>query len=497
VRWLAAESGPLRDSLNYRSLLVAGTCLLSLLAMSLAFHHVPTLCDRPTLRELFRCFLVLGLIPSYLKGYCALRALPHSRRVHRVVLAFAGMFLLVSMLTIAFHSDDVRYYVNLGWMQAHYHQNPYAVTVPQIPGWCEDPMFDAEWRDVPAPPYGFVFSWLAAKICQTGNGVYGATILLFKTFNVAVVVLTAVVLWFGCRRLGVPNPDCALYLFLWSPLLLIHGISNAHNDVLMAFFTVAGLYLAIRGNCFPVLPVLMLGVLVKYGSAVILPFAILYLARRHGWARAAAGVAGAVGVVVLCSLPYVGGDQHFLRSFGTMASVHNSIPALVFFPFEVLGRLWPFLGARVGAVQSVIRNSFWIGFLVFGLWMGFKRLRMRDYPLQVFLRDCLLMQFVLLCVVTSKYYPWYLCMILPLCLWLPSGDKVRRVVLVLSVAQIASMTFIDLAHGLNVLLVVVAPIFWSMNWWPFTKLGPISGLPDACNGEDKGVGQSAAQTGGE
>ena len=117
-----------------------------------------------------------------------------------------------------------------------------------------------------------------------------------------------------------------------------------------------------------------------------------------------------------------------------MTSVHDSIPALLFFPFEVVGSLWPSLDARISAVESAIRASFWIGFLVFDLWMGFKRLRMRDYPLHIFLRDCLLIQFILICVVSSKYYAWYLCMIFPLCLWLPSGDRLRRVVLALSVA---------------------------------------------------------------
>ncbi|MFZ2446448.1 MAG: hypothetical protein WAW37_08825 [Syntrophobacteraceae bacterium] len=474
ARWLSAESGPLSDSLDYRSLVIAGTSLFSLLAMSLAFHQVAALRDRQTLREIFHWLLVFGLAVSYVKGYRALRALPPSGRVHTVIFAFAGAFLLVSMLTNAFHSTDVRCYVNLGWMQAHYHQNPYAVTIPQIPGWREDPVFYPEWLQIPAP-YGFVFSWLAAKICQAGNGVYWATVLLFKTLNVAAVVLTAVVLWLGCRDLGVPDAESVLYLFLWSPLLLIHGVANAHNDVLMAFFTVTGLYLALRDNCFPVLPVLMLGVLVKYASAVILPFAVLYLARRHGWGRAAAGVAGAVGVLVLFSLPYVGGDFQFWRSFQGMTGVHNSIPALLFFPFEVLGGLRPSLNATISAIESAIRIPFWIGFLLFGLWMGFKRLRMPDYPLEMFLRDCLLMQFILICVVSSKYYAWYLCMIFPLCLWLPSGDRLRGVVLALSVAQIASLTFVDQAHGLNVLVMVIAPILWAMNWWPFTKIRAVSG----------------------
>ncbi len=194
-------------------------------------------------------------------------------------------------------------------------------------------------------------------------------IFLFTTLNVGGVISPP--LCFGAAAgVGSPNPEepstCPR-----SPRLLSMG-SPTRITISMAFSR-TGLYLAVRGNCFPVLPVLMLGVLIKYGSAVILPFAVLYLARRHGWGRAAAGVAGAVGVLVLFSLPYIGRDVQLWRSFQGMTSIQNSIPALLFFPFEVLGNLRPSLSATISVVESAIRISFWSGFLVFGLWMGLKR----------------------------------------------------------------------------------------------------------------------------
>ncbi|MGA2401680.1 MAG: hypothetical protein ABSG91_08220, partial [Syntrophobacteraceae bacterium] len=253
---------------NYRQLRVAGAALTALLLMTLVFHYTPSLNNQRTIREIFHWFLVFGLIASYVKGYLALAALPSSPQVRRLIVCFAGAFLLISILTNAFQSIDVRCYVNLGWMQTHYHLNPYTVTISEIPGWRDDPMFYPEWVYNPTA-YGFLFSWLASGICLAGNGNYWVSILLFKLLNAGVAALTALVLWHGCKRLNLTNPELVLYLFLWSPLLLIHGIANAHNDVLMAFFTIAGLYLAIRGNCLFVLPTLMLGVLIKYGSAVI------------------------------------------------------------------------------------------------------------------------------------------------------------------------------------------------------------------------------------
>ncbi len=254
------------DAHNYRSLQAAGAALTTLLLMMLVFHHTPSLNNQWTIREIFHWFLVFGLIASYVKGYLALLALPASPQMRRLIVNFAGAFLLISVLTNAFQSIDVRCYVNLGWTQTHYHLNPYTVTVSQIPGWREDPMFYPEWVYNPAA-YGFLFSWLASGICMAAKGNYWVSILLFKLMNAGAAALTALVLWRGCKRLNLTNPEHALYLFLWSPLLLIHGVANAHNDILMAFFTIAGLYLAIRGNWLFVLPTLMLGVLIKYGSA--------------------------------------------------------------------------------------------------------------------------------------------------------------------------------------------------------------------------------------
>ena len=456
---------------------MAGAALTTLLLASLVFHYIPAFNNLRTIREIFHWFLVLGLVAFYVKGYLALTALPASPQVRRLIVAFAGAFLLISMLTNAFHSTDVRCYVNRGWTEAHYHLNPYTVAVSEIPGWAEDPVFYPEWHHSPTP-YGFLFSLLASGICLAGNGIYWVMILLFKSLNAGAAALTALILWHGCKRLNLANPVVVPYLFLWNPLLLIHGVTNAHNDVLMAFFTVAGLYLIIRGNCFFVLPTLMLGVLIKYGSAVILPFVFVFLARRHGWGRATASLLLALGVLAACSLRYISPDIDLGRFIGNIAGMHNSIPSLIFFPFEISATWWPSLKVGAEPVISVIRAFFWIVFAAFGLWMGFKRFGKRDYSLRTLLSDCLLIQFVLICIVSSQYYAWYLCMIFPLCLWLPSDDRLRKMVLALSIAHLASLTFIDQSHGLNVLVMILAPIAWSMNWWPFARKEATADIPN-------------------
>jgi hypothetical protein len=89
------------------------------------------------------------------------------------------------------------------------------------------------------------------------------------------------------------------------------------------------------------------------------------------------------------------------------------------------------------------------------------RLRDRHYDRATYLRDCVLVQFVLVCLVSSKYYAWYIGMFFPLALWLPPGDRLRRIVLAVSCAQLLSLTFVAQAHFLNSLLMLVLPVMWA------------------------------------
>jgi hypothetical protein len=78
-----------------------------------------------------------------------------------LILGYAAFFALLAFWTPPFHSTDLfrlRYY---GWLQSHYHMNPYASAVSDVPGWERDPMItETFWRDT-ACAYGFLFELLA------------------------------------------------------------------------------------------------------------------------------------------------------------------------------------------------------------------------------------------------------------------------------------------------------------------------------------------------
>jgi hypothetical protein len=69
-----------------------------------------------------------------------------------------------------------------------------------------------------------------------------------------------------------------------------------------------------------------------------------------------------------------------------------------------------------------------------------------------------LVQFVLVCLVSSKFYPWYLGMFLPMVYWLPSSGKLQRAVLAVACAQMLQFTFLRNADGINTIILLLGPL---------------------------------------
>lgn len=79
-------------------------------------------------------------------------------------------------------------------------------------------------------------------------------------------------------------------------------------------------------------------------------------------------------------------------------------------------------------LERAVTAAFLGGFVAFYAALAWRTVRGTGYDSATYLRDCVLISFVLVCVASAKYYPWYLGMFFPLALWLPEGDRLRRVV---------------------------------------------------------------------
>lgn len=178
------------------------------------------------------CLCIVGVL-LLLAAWWRLRGAPS-----RTVLLVASVWVLPLLVTPPLFSRDVYAYAG----QAHLVDigiDPYAHGPADAPG-----PLSAEVDDVWAharSPYGPVFLRLASWLVP-GQHVVTA-VLMLRLLTVVGLVLLA---W-GVQRLSADSAR-GLWLAVANPLVLLHGVGGAHNDLLMAGLLAAGLAVASHGR---------------------------------------------------------------------------------------------------------------------------------------------------------------------------------------------------------------------------------------------------------
>lgn len=442
------------------------------------FYAQPALLASRLSRELFVWPLTLGLLWSYWQGYHFLRKGPVPPGW---LFAAAVLLAIIAAFIPPFHSTDLYGYINRGWQQVHYGMNPYVYTIDHVPGWETDPMITNHWVNNPSP-YGFLYMIVVKWLCVLGGGVKAQTVGVFKVFNLLIHLSTAALIWHVTRLVEAEDVErqqkLALYLYAFNPLVLLHGLANGHNDMLMGFWMLLSAYLVLKRAWLWLLPCLTAATLAKYGSLVTIPPAILLLILQRQWRALVLGGMLSALVSGLCGLPYLPDWQSFhLKEIGRNALVsHGSLHSCIFSLTKAfLDGVWPVIGslnqwtatlaeAKLEAakltLRDVFKNLLILFYLAFYVSLGWRRFRQGVYSGQKWVRDALLVMAVLIGVVSLKFYPWYLGMFFPLAFCLRPGHWLRRLVILVSAAQLFSLTFIGQAHILNFLVMTGLPVLF-------------------------------------
>jgi hypothetical protein len=430
-----------------------GVCTGIVYLLSILFYLKGPQSRSRTAKEIFAWLLVLSLLFLFWKGYQLVNNSGHISP--RLVVGFGVLLCLLACLIFPFHSTDVFGYINRGWQQVHYHQNPYVYFTADIPHWQQDPMISDHWIYNPNP-YGFLFTLLARFLCQIGNGNWGLTLALFKGVNALAYGGTAWLIWAGAKRLGHSKPIASLYIFMWNPLILMHEIANGHNDILTGFLVLLALYLAIVGVGMWIVPVLVVGALFKYAPAILIPFALVFVIKNHGWKLAILSCLIGAAILVFAAAPYLQDWRLFkLTDIQVNATlIDNSLHSLLIHIFENVARLLPELAPLHGAVDSIIKMTLRLGFVVFFI-AQFRKLN--GLSATILIEKSTLILFVLICVASSKFNAWYLGMLLPPALLLTDRHWLRRLVVLITGTELLSLTFFKQAYMLNYFAMILVP----------------------------------------
>ena len=135
--------------------------------------------------------------------------------------------------------------------------------------------------------------------------------------------------------------------------------------------------------------------------------------------------------------------------------IDNSLHSFFIHIFENLARLLPPLSSYHDLVNSLIKNLLRLGLI--GFVLGQLATIPKDFSATVLLRKSLQVMFVLVCVASSKFNAWYMGMLLPLALLMDAKYWLRRLVVLITGAELFSLTFFKQAYILNFFAMILVP----------------------------------------
>jgi hypothetical protein len=180
---------------------------------------------------------IVAMYVSYVVGLAYVPRL-RSRWAIATVVAVHAIFFLSPPLALT----DIFNYVNYGRMEAVHHLNPYT-TIPILEPH-SDPSYDiSNWHQL-LSPYGPLFTIFTFVVVPLG---VAASFWVLKGCLALASLATIWLVW-KCAKLLGRDPVKAIVLVGLNPIVLVWGLGGDHNDFLMVFFIVLGIYVLLRAG---------------------------------------------------------------------------------------------------------------------------------------------------------------------------------------------------------------------------------------------------------
>jgi alpha-1,6-mannosyltransferase len=236
---------------------------------------------------------------------CYWLALDLVRRAHvplKLIVLFGLLFALILVWLYPITATDLFQYVGRARLAVVYGVSPLAYPPQQYP---RDPFIylTKGWTDC-LSPYGPAWENLASHVVSIAPNDPVHAALAFKA-----LALISYGLCLALATWGAGRDAHAVLLFAWNPLLLLQGVGNGHNDLVMLLWMMLGFLLWKRARLWlPAVGALTMAALTKATAAPLLPLlAAAAMREQRGWERCrsiAIGAAVAAGVALIAFLPH-------------------------------------------------------------------------------------------------------------------------------------------------------------------------------------------------
>jgi hypothetical protein len=350
------------------------------------------------------------LISIFVFGFLQLK---RQNKITRKGLFFLSIpVTLLALLAVPFDSTDVSVYINQGWLQVHYGLNPFTVAVAQIEHWNSDPFFKEHWINSPCQ-YGPIFALLCKIVVALCSSSYLLCVFAIKALAAACHLgITAMLLWIFNTDETEKDSTVSAYLYAFNPFVLLQCVSNAHNDIFVAFFSCTAIALAFRKKFLYASIAFATGVLVKYVPLIAAPFFCFFLWLRASRSAFILAMSAAIAYILCISSVYFYGmdSEHFHALLEAYTSSDlSSLISLV-------------AGLQLGNLRQICVVGAAVVIVTYFV-LRFKNCYLKsehESKLELYLaHDMAVSQALLLCLLSSKFQFWYIVSFLPLTLIQP------------------------------------------------------------------------------
>jgi len=247
--------------------------------------------DRSWVAAITLSFALVTLFLLYISAY-RLTLRQNKRQLWIIVFVGAFLFALINLFIFPISSTDLYDYVSRGRISGIYGDNP-LVRIPN--DYPFDPIVQlAAWRRDPSAygPLWEVISGLIGRFvgAQLWKNMLGYKILAFISYILSTFTIAAIL-----KKLAPHRSLSGTLLFAWNPLILLDGVANAHNDMVMVAFILGAFWILnqttkhslsnkntefhpglLTYGCLALL-FLILGILIKFIPILLLPLFLFYL----------------------------------------------------------------------------------------------------------------------------------------------------------------------------------------------------------------------------
>lgn len=377
--------------------------------------------------------LVLAIIATYIWAIKHFRRKPERLRT---IVAITVIICLLMVFIPPLASKDLFSNIFYGKISAEYGENPYIVSPQKF---VRDPLMpftSVNWKNTEVV-YAPLFTLTAAGLNKIAGDGLIANMIVFKLAMMFFHLANILLIWAIMKKINYRRQGFATMLYAWNPLVVLHSVGGAHNDVMMMTFVLLAMLLFLKHMNKTAFAMLSLSVMIKYITAVILFMTFIYLIQKHKSIGRIALSAAKYGLIfiIICVLlfaPFWEGPEIFRSTFKNLEIINHT--NLSYVSSSILkGFLQGTTGISTELAETISQNMIRFIMLILMFALILKGIGMMKGPADF--PDAWSLGIAAYLITTAYLLPWYLIWLIPI-LVLRKWDKYTKIGIGTSMASL-------------------------------------------------------------